>query len=87
MVLLMVITWSCISSVAYAQDCHTPDPDTTDYKQIPWYGDESNYTVLDRMYVSVRLFRVCGNLVLLVLFPVVRKEFVEFFVVDRLGSV
>lgn len=52
-VLLMVIMWNSISSDTYAQDCHTPSPDTTDYKQIPWYGDESNYTVLDRMYDSL----------------------------------
>jgi len=36
-----------------AQGCHMPDPDTVDYKQIPWYGDESNYTVLDRMYYEM----------------------------------
>ncbi|MEQ8238729.1 MAG: hypothetical protein RIA69_05925 [Cyclobacteriaceae bacterium] len=52
-VLQLVITWSCLSNTAYSQDCYTADPDTTAYKQIPWYGDESNYTVLERMYDSL----------------------------------
>ncbi len=49
----MVTMWSCINSTAYSQDCYTADPDTTEYKQIPWYGDESNYTVLDSVFYEM----------------------------------
>ncbi|MEQ8237960.1 MAG: hypothetical protein RIA69_02045 [Cyclobacteriaceae bacterium] len=45
--------WSCLSNTAHAQDCYHPDPTDSAYQAVPWYGDESNYTVLDRMYDSL----------------------------------
>ncbi len=71
---------------------------STNYNNIVFYRMLPNKACLkiavaridsrkNRMNVSVRLSRVSGILVLSVLFPVVWKEFVEFFMVDRLCSV
>ena len=45
--------WSSSKNELTAQFCNTPNPTESDYKAIPWYGDESNYTSLDRMYDSL----------------------------------
>ena len=44
MALLTAMLLISINNDLKAQDCHTLAPDTPDYKQIPWYGDESNNT-------------------------------------------
>lgn len=49
----IVFMLSCLSSSIYSQDCLTPDATTSDFESIPWYGDESSYTTLERMYDSL----------------------------------
>ena len=44
---------SSLKNELSAQFCNTPNPTESDYKAIPWYGDESNYTALDRKYDSL----------------------------------
>lgn len=42
------------SHIGQAQTgCLTLEPTDSAYQAIPWYGDESNYTVLGRMYDSL----------------------------------
>ena len=50
---LIVFMSSSLKNELSAQFCNTPNPTESDYKAIPWYGDESNYTSLDRMYDSL----------------------------------
>ena len=50
---LIVFMSSSLKNELSAQFCNTPNPTESDYKAIPWYGDESNYTALDRKYDSL----------------------------------
>ena len=40
-------------SEAISQDCGTEAPSEAYYTSIPWYGDESEYTMLDKKYDSL----------------------------------